>query len=250
MSTTYRDPPYPDPPYPVDLLADFHAGVLPDDVAAHIRSRLPDDPAARHVLAALDQTQAELRELPVEPIPAPAEVRARTEQTLDAVRAEVDAASSPARRRAASRWGRTPTPVRASVIALAAAAVVAVLAGVLIAVLPRTGDDAAGVQAGATSTPAAGASLDGTERASALTVLGDSSARPFGSESALRRCTAANGVPASTPVLGSGDIVVAGVPRIVILLGTGVAGRFDALVVERGCDTGNPATVSNTTIGG
>jgi hypothetical protein len=37
---------------------------------------------------------------------------------------------------------------------------------------------------------------------------------------------------------------------VVILLGTGVAGRFLALVVGPDCDTGNPATVSRTTIGG
>lgn len=85
--------------------------------------------------------------------------------------------------------------------------------------------------------------------ATMLSVLGESSGAPFSSVDALRRCTAANGVSAQTVVVGSGEILVDETPRAVILLATGVAGRFDALVVELHCDTGDPATVSRTTIG-
>ena len=45
------------------------------------------------------------------------------------------------------------------------------------------------------------------------------------------------------------QITVGGRPAAVILLSTGVAGRFEALVVGLDCDTNNPATVSRTVIG-
>lgn len=54
-------PAMPEPPYSADLLADFHAGALSDDVTAHVRSRLAVDPRAHEVLAALDRVSSELR---------------------------------------------------------------------------------------------------------------------------------------------------------------------------------------------
>ena len=61
--------PYPEPPYSEDLLADLHAGALPDDTAAHMRARIANDPAAQRVLAALDRTSESLRSLSEESKP-------------------------------------------------------------------------------------------------------------------------------------------------------------------------------------
>lgn len=252
--------PYPEPPYSEELLADFHAGALPDDVAAHMSRRIVDDPSAQRVLAALDRTADALHALPLEPAPVPEDVDAKIASTLAAIRAEsVPAASHAAAHTspqpvvdlAPRRRRRSPSRARIAAIAVGTAAAVALLVGVVAVVLTTT-DSAPdrGLQAQQSSASANTSGLDGVEKAAALSVLGKRTHAPFDSDAALQRCTAANGVPASTPVLGSGEITVGGSTRAVILLGTGVAGRFDALVVERDCDTGNPATVSRTRLGG
>lgn len=287
--------PYPEPPYPPELLADLHAGALPDDVAAHVTARLVDDPAGRDVLAALDRTAAQLHGLPVETRPVPPAVDARTRATLAALR-NPPAASQPAPPPAtghpqhaaappptappqatpprtgppnttppgtdtpvtdlARRRRRPRGPLTTGLLA-AAAAVVAVLAVTATLVVRNSPAPQAPSQAQPSTTapetpPGAGTGprLDPTSQMAALAVLGRTDGAPFGSTAALRRCTAANGIPDDTPVVGSGEITVDGARRAIILLGTGVAGRFTALVVEPECDTGNPAFVSRTVIGG
>lgn len=255
--------PYPEPPYSEDLLADLHAGALPDETAAYMRERIVNDPAAQRVLAALDRTSDSLRSLSEDPKSVPPEVDSRIAAALAAIqndsRARHDAQQPPSapvdlserRRRSTTHAPRA----RVTALLVGAAAAIAVLVGVVTVVATRTTDEpGAGVQAqpstSANTTQLDATQLDGVEKASALSVLGKTGHAPFESEAALRRCTAANGVPASTPVLGSGEITVGGSERVVILLGTGMAGRFDALVVEQGCDTDNPATVSRTRLGG
>jgi len=78
------------PPFDLDVLADLHAGVYPEDVAAVLRARAAADPDARAVLA-LDATVADLHALP--PVPIPASVAAR----LDAAVAAEQAARTVAR---------------------------------------------------------------------------------------------------------------------------------------------------------
>ena len=67
---------------------------------------------------------------------------------------------------------------------------------------------------------------------------------------ALRRCTAAHLVPVEVVIVGSGRILVDGTGAAAILLSTGVAGRFDALIVGLDCDLGNPALISRGIVGG
>ncbi|XVV03837.1 anti-sigma factor family protein [Actinosynnema sp. CA-248983] len=68
------------PPWSVDLLADLHAGVLDPQDEAELRAAVADDPEARDILAALDATVADLRDLP--PIPVPREVADRIDAAL------------------------------------------------------------------------------------------------------------------------------------------------------------------------
>ncbi|MYR07675.1 hypothetical protein GTV32_15780 [Gordonia sp. SID5947] len=235
---------YPQPPYPADLLADLHADALPTDVAEYMRSRLADDPDARAILAALDRTTAQLRGATVPPVPVPAEVASRTRQTLDALAAEssssdggtVGELATRRRRRTRARW------LAAGAVAAALVAVFAVI-GVL-----RSPEPDRPVQAQPSSSTFPG--LGPGDRVAMLSVLGKKDFAPFGSEEALRRCTGANGVPSDTVVLGTGRATIRGLASVVILLSTGTAGRFDALVVAPDCTTGNPARISRTTIGG
>ncbi|MDY6809391.1 MAG: hypothetical protein SW127_10275 [Actinomycetota bacterium] len=241
-SSAAHSSPYPQPPYPVDLLADLHADALPPDVAAHIRSRLTDDPHARSVLEALDRTTQDLHDAPVPPVPVPPAVDEMTRQTLDRISAEVSAGAggtvvAPRRAHRAWRWAAVGT---------AGAAAVAAVAAISVAVV-RSPEPSTPVQA----QPSTTADQSGPgDRFTLLSVLGNHDFDPFGSEAALRQCTAANGVSADTGIVGSGQVSLQGRDKAVaILLATGVAGVFDALVVGPDCSAGNPSTISRTTIG-
>jgi hypothetical protein len=92
----------PGPPFDIDVLADLHAGLYPDDIAATLRERVAADPDASAVLAALDATTADLHrwdDLP--PAPMPAQYATR----LDAVIAAESAA-----RAAGARGSGGPGP--------------------------------------------------------------------------------------------------------------------------------------------
>lgn len=231
----------PMPPYPVDLLADLHADVLPERVAAHIRAHLDAD--ARRTLAALDATVADLRSAPVVEVPVPDHVLARTDATLAAIRDEVSASSPstviPLPRRRRSVWPALLT---------AAAAIIAVVAvGVGITSFGDNSPDH--LDAADTTTTPTVETITDADQAQLLSALGNRSPA-FATEAALRGCTQANAIPDSTEVLGSQRITVQGRNAIVVLLSTGVAGRFDALVVGLDCGPGQPSTITRTTIGG
>ncbi|MGC4960780.1 hypothetical protein [Gordonia sp. DT101] len=235
---------YPQPPYSTDLLADLHADVLPPDVAEYMRSRITDDPDARAVLDALDRTTAQLRGAAVPSVPVPAEVASRTRQTLDEIGAEASATGGTVvgiaerrRRKVPARW------LAAGGVAAAIVAVLAITVGVLRS--PASDPPMQAEPSGHTTTD-----LQPGDHAALLSVLGKKDFAPFGSQEALRRCTGANGVAADTVVLGTGAVTVRGHQSVVILLSTGTAGRFDALVVAPYCTTGNPARISRTVIGG
>ncbi|WLP88510.1 hypothetical protein Q9K23_12820 [Gordonia sp. NB41Y] len=240
-SSFSAEDPLPEPPFPVKLLADLDAGVLDERTSAHIRSRIVDDPGAQAVLDALARTREDLKSLPVDPQPVPDWVDARTQQTLAAISAEVAAGSSSLTDRRRRRSGRM-----FAVLGAAAAIVVAVVAIGVVFLRPDTNSvvPQANNSQSQLSTPAAP-----PDAAAVLSVLGRTDGAPFSSPQALRRCTSANGIPDTTAVLGSGEVTLDGTPQVVILLSTGTAGRFLALVVGHDCDTGNPATRSSTVIG-
>ena len=270
---SYSQRPYPQPPYSDDLLADLHAGLLPAEVDEHVRAHLTD--RDRAILAALDQTMADLRRAPIEDVPIPDHVRAMTERTLAAISAEV-ASSRPAAAPFASAPAARPTvsPARTAPAAptdladrrrhrgqwiaggaglLATAAIAAVVAlSFSVWNTPNSDDQPAQAQPSTDagiSTSDAGANLSGADRVAMLSVFGRTDAAPFGSIERLRRCTAANGVADDVPVVGSGPVTLSGRPAAVILLGSGVAGRFTALAVGLDCDTDRPSTISRTELG-
>ncbi|NMO02579.1 hypothetical protein HH308_15295 [Gordonia sp. TBRC 11910] len=216
----------PEPPYSPELLADLHADALEPDVAAHVRARIVDDPAAQETLASLDRTRAILRRLPVVERELPPAVRAATDRTLATIAADQ-------RRRSARQRRVRAVAVAASLLIVAAIAPTAWR-------VTRSDDPATPV--------ARPSSVSPSEAATALSFVGRSTTAPL-TMTALRRCTAANGVPASTPVVGSGEARIREQPSIVILLATRHAGRFDVLIVALDCDTGNPATIARSTIG-
>ncbi len=250
----------PDPPYSAETLADLHAGVLSERAATHIRAQITDDAAAQEILAALDRTTSQLRTSTPAAHPVPDPVRADVQATLAALAGApaTDAATpaGPARPGPAQdapvdlstrreRSGRS-SRILSVVLAAAAIAVVALGSMGVLRLVSSSSDDTpppTRAQPGSTQT------LDPAGSASAISVLGRTDGAPFGSVAALRRCTAAHLVPATVVIVGSGRIIFHGGPAAAILLSTGVAGRFDALIVGLECDTDNPAFLARGTIG-
>ncbi len=243
------------PPFPVDLVADLHADVLPDDVAAQLWPRVRADPEAMRIVAALDATRADLASAQATAEPPPPAVTAAIESTLAAIRADTGApAAAPPvesiedardrQRDARRRRGMVIASIAAGIIA-----VVTLVIAVSTATMSSQGDtDRADDTPAPASTPAPSVEV---QVGALLSVLGRDDAAFTGQNGPdrLQRCLGANGVAPRTPVVGSGRLTVGGGPAVVILLSTGVAGRFDALVVDPSCDTGTPATISRRTLG-
>lgn len=244
------------PPFSVDLVADLHAGVLPDDVAARLWPRVRADPEAMKVVAALDATRSDLASAPLTAEPPPPAVTAAIESTLAAIRADTATPVPPAPQvesiEDARDRQRDARRRRGMVIASIAAGIIAVVT-LFIAVstasmssqgdTERAADSTAPVSA---ATPSAGAQVGAL-----LSVLGrdDASFTGQNGPGRLQRCLSANGVAPTTGVAGSGPLTIGGDPAVVILLSTGTAGRFEALVVGSSCDAGTPATISRRTLG-
>jgi hypothetical protein len=274
-----------DGPLSLEILADLHAGVLDEDLAATLRRRIATDPHAGTVLAALDATVADLVALP----------RQRTVRMPDEVALRLDAAlaaeagrngGSATRRPPASAEsapgppaspvlpeftrgpGRVPdippTPttdftarrrrlgwVGAGLLAAAAATVgIVALSGVQwqTAGTPRAAD-ALGTATGVHPAPP----LTLT-RATLGSALGEArNSREFGPLSPptkLHSCLAANGVGAGGAPIGALEVTLDGQPGILLVLTTGQLAEFRLLVVGPECGPGNPSQLANSVVSG
>lgn len=205
----------------VELLADLDADVLDPVQARHVRAAAAGDPAAAAVLAALAATRAQLATQP--PLTVPPEVAARWTARLTpdgGGAADLETARQHGRyrhrpiRRRPGRAGR----------AVAAAALVAVLAGVLPTRPDPPGPDVVRLTR-----------IDlATVGTSAIGVL------DLGELADTRRraaCLQAVGTPTAAAVLGGRRVLMDGAPGTLLVLGTGVLGRFRIVVVSPSCGT-------------
>jgi hypothetical protein len=238
-----------EPPLSVDLLADLHAGALPEVVAGQLLPRVRADPRAGSVLAALDVTRADLAQLGQAPGPAmPANIAAR----LDAALAEE------ARARAAQGG-----PSLAPVVDLAArrrsrrigwtaglVAVAAALVGAAIVVLPGLGGST-GSPVAVPTVPTAPAVSGGQLGSVALAdALHKNNYGPLASPTQLTGCLKANGLDPNQKPVGGNQITLDGKPGTLLVLTTGELAQFRVLVVGPTCSAGDPATMANQVIGG
>lgn len=69
-----------------ELIADYDAGALSRTAAEAVRRRIDVDPGAQRVLHALAAVRADLVAQRVDEIPVPADVTARIEHTIEALR--------------------------------------------------------------------------------------------------------------------------------------------------------------------
>jgi hypothetical protein len=255
-----------DPPYSLDLLADLHAGALDDALAARLSPLAHADRDAARVLDALDATVRQLNEHAARTpsVPVPAAVAARIDDALAALaeqplpatqpRPPTNVAAARARRPRASYLG-----IGVLATAAAAAAVFALNAGLGSPDLsgpPRADGPQAPVRAG-TAPPAAASSaaatpLDlgsGAPGPQALTAIGKEDLGPLSDRAALGGCLQANGIAANSQLIGASQVTLNSRRGILLLLPTGRAAVFTALVVGPECSAQNPATRSRVEIG-
>ncbi|MFZ2177617.1 MAG: hypothetical protein WAW17_27035 [Rhodococcus sp. (in: high G+C Gram-positive bacteria)] len=225
----------PTPPYSDDLLADLHAGVLPESVSERLWPLVHRDPRAMDTIAALDKVTDQLRALgrdhSVE-TPIPPDVAARINSAL-AESAAPEYAAAPLGRR--KRWAA----VAAGTCAAAAALVVA-----LAVVTPNDQEPLE------TDTPATALDLGGElERGQVLTLIGSTELGPLTDPGILAECLQANGIEESRTLLGSGEVRLDGVPGVLLLFAGPRPPQITALVVGTDCRAGNPATLTVDEIG-
>ncbi|WP_009476728.1 hypothetical protein [Rhodococcus sp. JVH1] len=237
----------PAPPYSEDLLADLHAGVLPESVSDRLWPLVRNDPQAMAVIDALDRVADQLGALGRDhsvSTPIPADVADRINRALAAERgtpAEAATVVPLARRR---KW------------AAAAAGTFATAAAVVVAVAVVTPDrqepETPIVALPSSETSPAPAVLDlGTDLDSGrlLTVIGSRQLGPLEDPAQLSECLRANGIETSRPLLGSGEVRLDGVPGVLLLVASPRPPQITALVVGRECGAGDPATIAVTEIG-
>lgn len=225
------------PPYSAELLADLHAGVLDEELAARLWPRVRRDPGAVVYLARLDATQARLSALrgasPKESIPP--EIAARIGAALAEDRSDdrSDVRSAPSRIARRRRW------------AVAGAAVAAAVAVLLVVVVRETAfgsDDPTGV-------PVAAAEDEALFEPSTLrAMIGDTDPGLLGGADRLRECLDANGFEGRSPI-GSRAVRYAGDDAVLVLLSGPDAPALTALVVGTDCDADDPAILVRKTIG-
>lgn len=238
-----------DPPYSLELLAELHADVLEDDLAAQLWPRVRDDRDAATVLAALDGTVAQLKRLGEHPppVPIPADVASRIDEALVPLRAPqrpvTDLAAVRARRIRRGTYLGT-----AVVVAAAAVAGVFALGAVVgpnnVAGTPQPGGQAA---AAPSVTP-----LDlgsGALGPQALAAVGRHNLGPLSAQATLAGCLQANGIPPDAQLIGASEVVLDGQRGVLLLLPTGRTAVFTALVVGPECSAQDAATRRRVEIG-
>jgi hypothetical protein len=236
-------------PLSVEILADLHAGALPDAVASGLWPRVRAAPQAGAVLAALDATKVDLAALGQAPAPAmPADFAAR-----------LDAALAEETRTRATKGGPAFAPVvdinaarrRSRRIGWTAGlvAVAAALIGAAIVVLPGIGSTSGSSTAAApTNEPAVTSGQLGS--VALADALHKSNYGPLADPTQLTGCLTANGLDPNQKPVGANQITLDGKPGTLLVLTTGQLAQFRVLVVGPTCAAGNPATLANQVIGG
>ncbi|GAA1267219.1 hypothetical protein [Saccharothrix xinjiangensis] len=247
------------PPWSVDLLADLHAGVLDPRTEAELRPLVAEDPEAREVLAALDATLDDLRDLrEAPPIPMPREVAERIDAAL-AREARASAGQArpvaPVVDLAAARAKRNKRLGMGAGILVAAAAAV----GIALVTVPGNNSATDNV-AGSTpsNTPVTASGSPGDQR---LAVRGENFGPVFGdvlkaqnygpleNQDQLAGCLAGAGITAGKP-LGVSPITLDERPAVMAILPGGAPGAYRIVVLDPDtCGPDNPdGVLANSTI--
>ena len=244
-----------EPPLDLDVLADLHAGVLPDDVAARLWPRARADPAADAILTALDETRAELAGLnSAPPPPMPADFAARLDAAINAelqARAGVAPVVDINAARDRPRRSRDPKQTRRLALTASLVGVAAALIGAAVVVLPGLGSSQpAAPNAG--GAPSSQLSVSSGQLGSvALTqALHKSDYGTLSNPQTLAGCLKSNGQDPNQKPVGAMRISLDGKPGTLLVLTTGVLAQYRLLVVGPSCSATSADTLANQVIGG
>lgn len=243
------------PPFSTELLADLHAGVLPDDVSARLWPLVREDRAALDVIAALDAVSARLGEVGRDHsvgTPIPPEVAARIEASLR----ETD--SRPAAPVASLEDARSRRRARTWIAVAVASTAAAIGVVFMFSAVDRGESTAPTVLATPTAGPAEpdiadlGSDLDG---GTVLALMrGGQSSRPadvgpLADPETRASCLQANGFDRATPVLGTRAVHFRESDAVLLLVAGPTPPALTALVVDKGCDAAHPGLLTRTVIG-
>jgi hypothetical protein len=234
-------------PLTPDLLADLQAGLLGDDEAAELRQRIRADPAARRILAALNQARTDVAALRTDTQSAPEAPPAAVDKVLAALRSETSPGGSRAHAAHSVRPGRPPLRVVAA-LAGVAAAVAAIALGTVALMRARAPAPSAPVTAQhitvssrpteiPLSTAQIFALLDRTPDYGALSDVARRSA-----------CLTGLGYPPSARVLGAQPIEINGLPAVLLVLPGDTPDALAVLVVSGNCNSADTGLVTDTVV--
>ena len=248
-----------EPPLSLDVLADLHAGALPDDVAARLWPRVRADPAADAMLTALDATRADLADLTTAPPPPmPADFAARLDAAINAeVQSRAAAGIAPvvdinAARDRPRRAKRDPKQTRRLALTASLVGVAAALIGAAIVVLPGLGSSPPSTSQNAGGAPTSQLSVNSGQLGSVALAqaLHKSDYGPLTNPQQLSGCLKANGQDPNEKPVGAMQITLDGKPGTLLVLTTGVLAQYRLLVVGPSCSATSSATLANQVIGG
>ncbi|HJP75442.1 MAG TPA: hypothetical protein VJ914_14305 [Pseudonocardiaceae bacterium] len=243
-----------EPPLSLDVLADLHAGAVPDDVATRLWPRVRADPAASATLTALDATRADLAGLATAPPPAmPADFAARLDAAINAeAQARATAGIAPVVDiNAPRRRKRDPKQTRRLALTAGLVGVAAAVIGAAIVVLPGLGSSPSTSQ-NAGGSPSSQLSVSSGQLGSvALTqALHKTEYGPLSNPQQLSGCLKANGQDPNEKPIGAMQISLDGKQGTLLVLTTGVLAQYRLLVVGPACSATSAATLANQVIGG
>lgn len=237
--------PLPDAPVPLSLIADLQAGLLDDETAARLRSRIRTDPDAVRDVAALDRVRRDLAGLAWDADSAPDVPDDVTARIADALRA-ADAPPRPGARHVVRRV-RPPRLRTVAVIAGVAATVV----GIGLAVATLGGDDAVPSARDTVDriTATAGPGDFPVPAAQIYRVIdGPVDAGPLAAPQRLSACLTALGHPPGTTALGARPVRVADRAAVLLVLPGDDPRDVTAAVVDPTCGAGGDGLIATTTL--
>lgn len=244
------------PPFSTDLLADLHAGVLPESVSERLWPLVRRDPEASAILDALDAVSARLAEVGRDhsvTTPIPPEIATRINSALG-LEDPPSAANVVSLTDASGRRRRLAWLGVAAASTAAALAVVFTLTGI-----ERSDSTAPTVIASATPATPTDApervELTGEmDRGQVLALVGNATSDTDGTGALARpdvrsACLSAIGVDGSRPVLGTRAVRYEGTDAVLLLVPGSTPPALEALVVGTGCDATHPDLLNRTEIG-
>ncbi|MFH5211359.1 hypothetical protein ACHIPZ_24590 [Antrihabitans sp. NCIMB 15449] len=231
----------PQPPYSVELLADLHAGELPENVATELWPLVRADDDAMRTIAALDRVAAQLGDLGRDAsvgTTIPDDVAARMEAAIARQPSPTSVSSLTSHPRFVNRrrWALG-----------AGAAVAAAVAVVFAVVVLREPTPSGSVEAQPTSTVAP-VDLGDELAPTALTLLGRQDV-PSVLAGNLSECLAANGLNPAAKPLGAAPVTFRGQDAVLLLVGGPTPPTVTAVVVGTGCKADDPQLRARSDIG-